>query len=51
MYWLIGVCGRLPQALPAKKAKETLGSAKCYPVDPFVMRKYTGLCETYGFAG
>ncbi|GAB4816915.1 hypothetical protein N2152v2_003961 [Parachlorella kessleri] len=39
------------KALPAKKAKETLGSAKCYPVDPFVMRKYTGLCETYGFAG
>lgn len=39
------------QGLPAKSAKGALSQATDFPIDAFVLRKYMGLCETYGIAG
>lgn len=52
-----GLCSAEPaalramQVLPADKAKHALSKAQDFPIDGFALRKYTGLCETYAFAG
>ncbi|GAB4820000.1 hypothetical protein N2152v2_007046 [Parachlorella kessleri] len=43
-----------PEALkevPVKRVREVMEGTADYPVDSILVRRYIGLCETYGFAG